>query len=31
MGTLDNPTTGRVLIQGHDVATLPDRRLAAVR
>ncbi|MEV7521504.1 ABC transporter ATP-binding protein [Streptomyces sp. NPDC091371] len=31
MGTLDNPTTGRVLIQGHDVARLPDRRLAAVR
>ncbi|TMR07232.1 ABC transporter ATP-binding protein [Actinomadura soli] len=31
MGTLDSPTTGRVLIQGHDVAELPDRRLAAVR
>jgi putative ABC transport system ATP-binding protein len=31
MGTLDAPTTGRVLIHGHDVATLPDRRLAAVR
>jgi putative ABC transport system ATP-binding protein len=31
MGTLDKPTTGRVLIQGHDVAKLPDRRLAAVR
>jgi putative ABC transport system ATP-binding protein len=31
MGTLDTPTTGRVLIQGHDVAKLPDRRLAAVR
>ncbi|GAA3080255.1 ABC transporter ATP-binding protein [Streptosporangium carneum] len=31
MGTLDNPTSGRVLIQGHDVARLPDRRLAAVR
>ncbi|MFF2438834.1 ABC transporter ATP-binding protein [Streptomyces sp. NPDC058107] len=31
MGTLDNPTTGRVLIRGHDVARLPDRRLAAVR
>ncbi|MEU9900568.1 ABC transporter ATP-binding protein [Streptomyces phaeochromogenes] len=31
MGTLDTPTTGRVLIQGHDVATLPDRTLAAVR
>jgi putative ABC transport system ATP-binding protein len=31
MGTLDNPTTGQVLIRGHDVARLPDRRLAAVR
>jgi putative ABC transport system ATP-binding protein len=31
MGTLDTPTSGRVLIQGHDVAELPDRRLAAVR
>src|SRR5262245_61497998 len=31
MGTLDTPTTGKVLIQGHDVARLPDRRLAAVR
>jgi putative ABC transport system ATP-binding protein len=31
MGTLDKPSSGRVLIQGHDVATLPDRRLAAVR
>ncbi|GLW10133.1 peptide ABC transporter ATP-binding protein [Microtetraspora sp. NBRC 13810] len=31
MGTLDAPTSGRVLIQGHDVAKLPDRRLAAVR
>jgi putative ABC transport system ATP-binding protein len=31
MGTLDDPTTGRVLIRGHDVALLPDRRLAAVR
>ncbi|ROT31821.1 ABC transporter ATP-binding protein [Micromonospora sp. HM5-17] len=31
MGALDRPTSGRVLIQGHDVATLPDRRLAAVR
>jgi putative ABC transport system ATP-binding protein len=31
MGTLDTPTTGRVLIHGHDVARLPDRRLAAVR
>ena len=31
MGTLDTPTSGRVLMQGHDVAKLPDRRLAAVR
>ncbi|TMR20494.1 ABC transporter ATP-binding protein [Nonomuraea turkmeniaca] len=31
MGTLDKPTTGRVLIRGHDAAKLPDRRLAAVR
>jgi putative ABC transport system ATP-binding protein len=31
MGTLDAPTSGRVLIQGHDVARLPDRQLAAVR
>ncbi|MFE6974629.1 ABC transporter ATP-binding protein [Streptomyces sp. NPDC057682] len=31
MGTLDTPTTGRVLIRGHDVARLPDQRLAAVR
>jgi putative ABC transport system ATP-binding protein len=31
MGTLDAPSSGRVLIHGHDVARLPDRRLAAVR
>ncbi|MFC4063405.1 ABC transporter ATP-binding protein [Actinoplanes subglobosus] len=31
MGTLDTPTTGLVRIHGHDVARLPDRRLAAVR
>ncbi|QXJ21448.1 ABC transporter ATP-binding protein [Actinomadura graeca] len=31
MGTLDTPTTGRVLLRGHDVAELPDRLLAAVR
>jgi putative ABC transport system ATP-binding protein len=31
MGTLDRPTSGRVEIHGHDVARLPDRRLAAVR
>jgi len=31
MGTLDRPTSGQVLLRGHDVATMPDRRLAAVR
>jgi putative ABC transport system ATP-binding protein len=31
MGTLDRPTSGRVLVAGDDVATLPDRRLSAVR
>jgi putative ABC transport system ATP-binding protein len=31
MGTLDKPSTGRVLIQGHDVAKMPDRKLATVR
>ena len=31
MGTLDAPSSGRVLIHGHDVARLPDRQLAAVR
>jgi putative ABC transport system ATP-binding protein len=31
MGTLERPSSGRVLIHGHDVARLPDRRLAAVR
>ncbi len=31
MGTLDSPSSGRVLINGHDVARLADRRLAAVR
>ncbi|MET0132890.1 MAG: ABC transporter ATP-binding protein [Kibdelosporangium sp.] len=31
MGTLDRPSTGVVRIDGHDVATLPDRRLAALR
>ncbi|KUL25153.1 ABC transporter ATP-binding protein [Actinoplanes awajinensis] len=31
MGTLDTPTSGRVLLRGHDVALLPDRRLAAIR
>ena len=31
MGTLDLPTSGRVRLLGHDVATLPDARLSAVR
>jgi putative ABC transport system ATP-binding protein len=31
MGTLDTPSSGRILMQGHDVAKLPDRQLAAVR
>jgi putative ABC transport system ATP-binding protein len=31
MGTLDRPTSGSVLIGGHDVATLSDRRLSALR
>jgi putative ABC transport system ATP-binding protein len=31
MGALDRPSSGRVLIQGHDVATLPDAQLTAVR
>ncbi|MGL5825307.1 MAG: ABC transporter ATP-binding protein, partial [Nocardioides sp.] len=31
IGTLDTPTTGRVLLDGHDVSTLSDARLAAVR
>ncbi len=31
MGTLDGPTSGRVLVTGLDVATLADRELAALR
>ncbi|MFJ9605860.1 ABC transporter ATP-binding protein [Kitasatospora sp. NPDC101176] len=31
MGTLDRPTTGRVVIAGHDLASLTDRRLSALR
>jgi putative ABC transport system ATP-binding protein len=31
MGTLDRPTEGDVHVAGHDVATLSDRRLAALR
>ncbi|MBD0708749.1 MULTISPECIES: ABC transporter ATP-binding protein [unclassified Streptomyces] len=31
MGTLDRPSTGRVLLRGHDVAELNDRQISAVR
>lgn len=31
MGALDRPSTGRVLVNGHDVGRLTDRRLSAVR
>ncbi|MFK0297388.1 ABC transporter ATP-binding protein [Streptomyces sp. NPDC090442] len=31
VGTLDRPTAGTVAIAGHDVATLTDRRLSALR
>jgi putative ABC transport system ATP-binding protein len=31
LGTLDRPTSGRVLITGMDVAHLPDRALATLR
>jgi putative ABC transport system ATP-binding protein len=31
MGTLDRPSAGTVRVAGHDVAALPDRRLAALR
>jgi putative ABC transport system ATP-binding protein len=31
MGTLDRPTSGTVHIDGHDVATLSDRRVSALR
>lgn len=31
IGTLDRPTSGTVLINGRDVATLSDRRLSALR
>jgi len=31
MGTLDRPSAGQVLVNGHDTARLPDRRLAALR
>jgi putative ABC transport system ATP-binding protein len=31
MGTLDRPSSGVVAICGHDIARLPDQRLAAIR
>jgi len=31
MGTLDRPTFGSVLVHGHDVSRLSDRRLSALR
>jgi putative ABC transport system ATP-binding protein len=31
MGTLDRPTGGTALVDGHDVASLPDRALSALR
>ncbi|WP_157254382.1 ABC transporter ATP-binding protein [Nonomuraea typhae] len=31
IGTLDRPTTGIVRIAGHDIATLSDRQLSALR
>ncbi|GAA4595114.1 ABC transporter ATP-binding protein [Planotetraspora phitsanulokensis] len=31
MGTLDRPSEGRVRLLGHDMVTLSDRRLSAVR
>ncbi|GAA3830927.1 ABC transporter ATP-binding protein [Sphaerisporangium flaviroseum] len=31
VGTLDRPTSGRVVVDGHDVSRLSDRRLSALR
>jgi putative ABC transport system ATP-binding protein len=31
MGTLDRASSGRVEVVGHDVSTLPDRKLASLR
>ena len=31
LGALDRPTSGRILFEGQDLATLPDRRLADLR
>ncbi|GAA4586272.1 ABC transporter ATP-binding protein [Planotetraspora phitsanulokensis] len=31
LGTLDRPTSGRVMVDGHDVSRLSDRQLSALR
>jgi putative ABC transport system ATP-binding protein len=31
LGTLDQPTSGRVVVDGHDVSRLSDRQLSALR
>ncbi|WP_112267334.1 ABC transporter ATP-binding protein [Lentzea terrae] len=31
LGTLDRPSTGTLLLDGHDIATLSDRQLSALR
>lgn len=31
IGTLDHPTSGKVVIDGHDISTLSDRQLSALR
>ena len=31
LGTLDRPTSGRVVVDGHDVSRLSDRQLSALR
>jgi putative ABC transport system ATP-binding protein len=31
LGTLDRPTSGRVMVDGYDVSRLPDRQLSALR
>ncbi|MFE6774798.1 ABC transporter ATP-binding protein [Streptomyces sp. NPDC057702] len=31
MGSLDRPSTGRVLVDGHDIASLSDREVSALR
>ncbi|GAA1260421.1 ABC transporter ATP-binding protein [Sphaerisporangium rubeum] len=31
LGTLDRPTTGRLVVDGHEVSRLPDRQVSALR